>query len=137
MKPSLVAPCGMNCGVCSAYLRKKNHCPGCRIDGPTKPLSCIRCKIKNCAVLKKSGKKFCNSGACEKFPCPTLAHLDKRYKEKYHMSMLENLGNIKKSGIKKFVKNEKTRWACKKCGGTICVHKHCCFECGTPFASRR
>jgi len=49
------------------------------------------------------------------------------------MSMVENLGNIEKSGIRKFVKTEKTRWACKKCGGTICVHKHSCFGCGKPF----
>jgi len=126
----------MNCGVCSAYLRKKNHCPGCRFEGPTKPAYCVRCKIKNCSVLRKSGKKFCSRKACEHFPCPTLAHLDKRYRTKYGMSMVENLGNIKKSGIRKFVKDEKTRWTCKKCGGIICVHKHCCSECGKPLTLR-
>jgi uncharacterized OB-fold protein len=47
--------------------------------------------------------------------------------------MLENLSSIEKSGIRKFVNHEKVRWSCKKCGGTICVHKHCCFECGKPF----
>lgn len=26
---SLIAPCGMNCGTCIAYLRDKNKCPGC------------------------------------------------------------------------------------------------------------
>jgi hypothetical protein len=28
---ALIAPCGMNCGVCMAYLREKNKCPGCRL----------------------------------------------------------------------------------------------------------
>jgi len=131
MKPSLIAPCGMNCGLCYAYLRKKDRCPGCRFEGPAKPAYCVRCRIKNCAALKMSGKKFCSRSACEHFPCPTLAHLDKRYRTKYGMSMVENLGNIEKSGIRKFVKAEKIRWACKNCGGTICVHTgRCCAREG-------
>ena len=28
--PDLIAPCGMNCNICMAYLREKNKCPGCR-----------------------------------------------------------------------------------------------------------
>ena len=39
------------------------------------------------------------------------------------MSMIENLENIRVLGIRKFVNNEKVRWACSECGGTICVHK--------------
>ncbi len=27
---SIIAPCGMNCSICMAYLRGKNKCPGCR-----------------------------------------------------------------------------------------------------------
>jgi tRNA(Ile2) C34 agmatinyltransferase TiaS len=46
------------------------------------------------------------------------------------MSMIENLGNIKKAGIRKFVSVEKRRWACPACGGTICVHKGRCARCG-------
>ena len=30
MKSELIAPCGMNCGICYGYLREKNKCPGCR-----------------------------------------------------------------------------------------------------------
>ncbi len=32
MDVSLIAPCGMNCGICLAYLRTKNVCPGCRVN---------------------------------------------------------------------------------------------------------
>jgi lipopolysaccharide biosynthesis regulator YciM len=46
------------------------------------------------------------------------------------MSMIENLENIKILGIKLFLKNEKSRWTCSNCGGTICVHKACCSGCG-------
>ena len=122
-KAKLIAPCGMNCGVCMAYLREKNKCPGCHAPDTDKNISCVRCKIKNCEVFKGGKAKFCFE--CINFPCDRLKHLDKRYRTKYNMSMLENLENIKLSGINKFVKNENIRWICSKCGGTICVHRGC------------
>jgi hypothetical protein len=126
-KNSLIAPCGMNCGICMAYLREKNNCPGCRATDTNKAISVKRCKIKNCQEFYR-GITFCFS--CVDFPCKNLKHLDKRYRTKYHMSMIENLENIKKNGIRKFIRNEKMRWSCVKCGGTICVHKGYCFSCG-------
>ena len=123
---NLIAPCGMNCGICMAYLRDKNHCPGCNADDTNKPDSCVKCIIKNCETIKKT--KFCFK--CEKYPCTRLKNLDKRYRTKYGMSMIENLENIKKLGIREFVKNEKVRWTCPKCGGTINVHRWKCFDCG-------
>lgn len=128
MKSSLIAPCGMNCGICYAYLREKNKCPGCRFFNTTKPISIARCKIKNCKYFKNSKIQFCFE--CDNFPCENLKHLDKRYRTKYRMSEISNLENIKKYGIRKFIKNEKKRWSCLKCGGIICVHKGCCYDCG-------
>jgi hypothetical protein len=124
----LIAPCGMNCGICMAYLREKNRCAGCRTPDEGKPISLLRCKIRTCVILKKSKAKYCCS--CTEFPCANLKHLDKRYRTKYSMSMIENLNNIKSNGINRFLKAEKARWACPKCGGTICVHKGICVECG-------
>ena len=46
------------------------------------------------------------------------------------MSMLENLENIKKSGIREFIKNEQERWKCSKCGELLCVHRGLCLKCG-------
>jgi len=124
---NLIAPCGMNCGICMAYLREKNHCPGCNESDENKAVSCVRCIIKNCDNIKKT--KFCFR--CEKYPCKRLKNLDKRYRTKYDMSMIENLENIRELGIRQFVKNERVRWACPKCGGTINVHRKYCSECGT------
>lgn len=124
MNTKLVAPCGMNCGVCMAYLRGKNKCLGCRIPDINKPITRTRCKIKNCS----KHKKFCFE--CDEFPCGILKHMDKRYKTNYQMSVIENLENIKKLGIKKFLVNEKVKWSCPKCRGTICVHKGYCIKCG-------
>jgi hypothetical protein len=133
-KSSLIAPCGGNCGICIAYLRGKNKCPGCRVFDKNEPVSIARCKIKNCVTFKRSRSKFCFE--CAEFPCKNLKHLDKRYRTKYNMSMIENLENIKKFGIREFVKNEKIRWACSQCGGTICVHRGYCYNCGKQKTSK-
>lgn len=60
-----------------------------------------------------------------------MKNLDKRYKAKYGMSMIENLEAIKNKGIKKFVELEKQKLACLNCGNIICVHKENCLICGT------
>jgi hypothetical protein len=127
-KTSLIAPCGMNCGICMAYLREKNKCAGCRATGTDNPITRRWCTIKTCEFLQGAKKKYCFQ--CKSFPCDRVKHLDKRYRTKYDMSMIENLGNIRRIGIRKFVANEKTRWACPECGDTICVHKQYCYSCG-------
>ena len=43
--------------------------------------------------------------------------------------MIENLKYIKSSVIHKFLINERQRWLCPKCGGTICIHKSYCLNC--------
>jgi hypothetical protein len=59
-----------------------------------------------------------------------LKHLDKRYRTKYGMSMIENLENIRGFGIRRFVASESARWACPECGGMICIHNRYCYRCG-------
>jgi hypothetical protein len=129
MKNKLIAPCGMNCGICLGYLREKNKCPGCRGMNGDESSYGKKCTIRSCLTLKENNMKFC-SDKCDKYPCKRLKNLDKRYQTKYGMSMIENLENIKKLGIRTFVKTEKKRWNCKKCGAIICVHRDCCLECG-------
>ena len=124
---SVIAPCGMNCGACLAYLRTKNKCPGCRNIVNDTSVSLSRCKIKNCEQLQNNHSKFCFN--CNEYPCKRLKNLDKRYRTKYHMSMIENLNDIKLFGIRKFVNNENTKRACQTCGGMICVHNGLCVNC--------
>jgi hypothetical protein len=104
-----------------AYLRDKNTCPGCRsIDSGKTCEYRSTCIIKNCEQLEKNNWKYC-SDKCEKFPCKRLKNLDKRYRNKYDMSMIDNLQNIKKLGIRKFVEKEKKRWT--KGNQVFCVHR--------------
>ena len=133
IKSELIAPCGMNCTLCMARLiRVKNICPGCRGDNLHKPNNCVQCVIINCDHFKETANKYCSS-KCEKFPCTRLKNLDKRYRTKYHMSMIENLKIIEDNGIRAFVRSEKVHWTCLECGGTICVHRGFCSTCGTEL----
>lgn len=111
----MIAPCGMNCGVCKAHLREKNPCPGCRSLEKTAPKTRAGCKIRLCE--KRKGE-FCFS--CGEFPCKLLVRLDDRYRKKYGMSQIENLNRIKENGINAFLNNENKKWVSSK--GILCVH---------------
>lgn len=126
--PELIATCGMNCAICIGHMRDKNKCLGCRGVDENKPKGCRTCIINSCQTLKKNKMLYC-SDKCEEFPCTKLKNLDKRYRVKYGMSMIENLENINKFGINKFVKSEQKRWKCKKCGELLCVHRDSCLKC--------
>jgi len=52
------------------------------------------------------------------------------------MSLIANLENIKKS-VDDFLRDEKIRWTCGDCGGTICVHKSKCYICGKKYEFKK
>ena len=133
MDEELIAPCGMNCGICSNYLALQNdvrnqgikmtYCTGCRP------------RNKNCSFIKKkcdllqSGKiQYCYE--CDDFPCPLLQKLDKSYSSLYRMSMIENQEIMKKEGVKSLLAREEEKWKCPECGGLISCHNGICFSCG-------
>jgi hypothetical protein len=128
----LIAPCGMNCGLCIGHLREKRPCGGCfKIDDENKPKVCRSCKIVNCEFLAESDSGFCYD--CKKYPCTRLKNLDKRYRTKYGMSMIQNLACIKNNGLEKFLKNEEEKWKCKACGSDLSVHRDFCINCKTEI----
>lgn len=127
--PQLIAPCGMNCGLCMAFVRDKKGCLGCRAGDEGKAKSCVACSIRTCDMINSGEMIFCGS-ECERFPCPRLKRLDARYRQKYRMSMLENLRVIHDQGVDAFVAAERERWACPECSGLQCVHTLECVYCG-------
>ena len=128
VKTTMIAPCGMNCSICRLQFRSPKECDGCNSGSRNLPLYCFNCIMRNCTLRVKGNGRYCFQ--CDTFPCARLKRLDKRYRNKYGMSMLENLRNIKEMGIRKFVSNEKKRWACSKCGKLLCVHGKECGFCG-------
>jgi hypothetical protein len=133
MEKELIAPCGMNCGLCSGYLalsrghKKKRgmpHCAGCRI------------RQKNCAFIKKRCEtrlvkkvEFCHE--CMRFPCENLKKIDKRYRTRYDYSFIENLKIIREKGLDAFLEREREQWKCPNCGDVICIHNGKCYKCQT------
>ena len=105
MNEVLIAPCGMNCAVCSAYLAREHNIKASGIKMPY----CSGCRPSNrqCAWLKKrcqlplNGEvKYCNE--CPDFPCDRLRHIDQRYITNFRTSFLENLKYIQKRGMPGF-----------------------------------
>ena len=127
----LVAPCGINCRMCLAYMRKKNVCPGCRFITDPEAKTRVKCVIKNCEHVLTGGSGFCYD--CEKLPCRRLKSLDKRYRTKYGMSEIENLAYIREHGIKAFVEKENKKWTCPECSAVLCIHRDNCLACGHKY----
>jgi len=132
VEDKLIAPCGMNCRLCISYqfrekdLNKKGfhrkYCPGCIPRGEN-------CKhmARICSLVGEGKVRFCYE--CEDYPCKRLKSLDKRYRTKYNMSMIENLDVIKDKGMKAFLEKEEKKWTCPTCGGIKCCHAGFCLDC--------
>jgi len=131
-KTELVAPCGMDCSTCSAYLaflngipRKRgriSHCRGCR----PRNKQCAYLKGQ-CDLLPRNKIEFCFQ--CGRYPCERLRHLDQRYRASYGVSPIQNLEEIRARGIETFIRNQQKRHGCATCGGMISVHNKKCFVC--------
>jgi hypothetical protein len=128
---ALIAPCGINCGVCTAYLalakeipkqKGVSYCTGCHV------------RNKNCAFIKKHctaglGKTISFCFEDPSFPCEKLTALDDRYRRDYHVSPIENLKTIRDRGMDAFIELQEQEFTCSKCGGTIGVHNRFCYDC--------
>ena len=123
---AMVAPCGINCAACRAHLRKNKPCPGCRGQDTFKSQHCVTCKMKICALGQ--GLDFCVD--CASFPCATVKHIDKRYREKYQISLIGCALRLKTVGAQQYMIEEKEKWTCVECGGIISLHDHFCSDCG-------
>ena len=129
IEPGMFAPCGMNCAVCYKRLAPKKPCSGCLGSGNGKPAHCRACKIKACAINKRTA--FCYD--CPAFPCVPLKNLDKSYRARYGVSLLENSIYVKEHGVTAFMKAQKERYACTACGGIVSLHDNLCSECGARY----
>jgi len=132
MSADIVAPCGMNCALCANHqalvqdVRKKGlrmpYCPGCRPRGK----NCAFLK-KRCDALQTGSVRFCHE--CGNFPCPSLQALDRRYRDHFHTSFIENLELIRDKGMRRLLARDRKRWACPRCGGIVSCHNGLCFRC--------
>ena len=123
-----IAPCGMNCALCSAFHRKKDTCPGCRSYAGGISRHIDNCVMRNCPTVAQNASGFCYE--CSEFPCKRLKALDKRYRAKYHASMLGNLAQIRDAGMDALLQSQRKMWTCATCGGVVNIHRGLCLRCG-------
>lgn len=125
----LIAACGLNCEVCSAHVREKNVCPGCKyFTGEESRKSCKNCAIRNCAAER--GHDWCFE--CKDFPCEKMTSLIKRYKLKYDVDLIQN-GHDAADDFYKFLLEQRKLNTCPKCSGVVDQHKKICSECGADY----
>lgn len=130
----------MNCALCVSYQFKaqdynklgyhKSYCLGCYPRGKN-------CTFTGglCEKLAQGTIRFCYQ--CDEFPCPRLKRLDKRYRTKYGMSMIENNKMMKEQGIDAFLKSQQQKWACPTCGQLMCCHMHMCLVCNEEALNKK
>jgi len=140
MKEELIAPCGMNCGICSSYLAFKNDIRSRGIKMPY----CAGCRPrdKQCAFLKKKCNRLLEGQVeycyqCDDFPCANLLKVDTKYRANFRMSMVENLEYIRENGVGRFLEREEAKWRCPQCGAVVCCHNGVCFSCGLDLLKNK
>ena len=79
-------------------------------------------------ILRKKQIEFCFE--CKDFPCANLKKLDQRHLRNDKVSLVDNLLRIKKIGAEQWLKEQKDKWSCTKCGGNICIIDKECYDCG-------
>lgn len=133
MEEALIAPCGMNCAVCSAYMArqydikskgvKMPYCAGCRPSDR----QCAFLKGR-CSIIRNGEVEYCYE--CADFPCRILQAIDLRYRTNFRTSFIQNLKDIKARGVKRFLGKQAEKWKCPECGAEICCHNGVCYNCG-------
>ncbi len=126
----MIAPCGLDCNLCSQAHKKKHACPGCMGSDENKPAFCSQgCPIVRCSERAAHHYRFCDE--CSHFPCSHLTEIEQRYGSQYVLqeSPLHNLRTIREKGILFFLQEEKKQWTCPECGGVISVHNGICSQC--------
>lgn len=116
----LVAPCGIDCGICELNMckdkplllnflaakgvpKEKLPCDGCRSVKGACPVIGEVCETYACAITKNVG--FCFE--CEEFPCSRLHPAANRADVLPHNMKLFNLCTIKRDGVKGFIDKSK------------------------------
>ncbi len=130
----MIAPCGLDCSICAAALRRERPCPGCNGPDENKPEFCAkRCGIILCRKRRENGYRFCDE--CPDFPCADVKEKEDRYTAQYPLyeSPLQNIREIRALGMDAFLARERTQWTCGECFSPVCVHTGICSGCGKRY----
>ena len=133
----MIGPCGLDCSLCRHAHDPVNPCGGCLGPQEEKYEYCLtKCDIMRCRQYQKNHYRFCN--VCPDYPCEAIWEKENRYQEKYVLkeSPIQNLEDIRKIGMSKFLEKQKQRFTCPSCGDVISVHTGKCRSCGEERLER-
>ena len=97
----LIAPCGMNCAICSKYLSyinnlKRSHCIGCKPRNQRCTYLFEKCRGINNNVLTNNAV-YCYE--CNEYPCKQINRMDNRYKNNYKIVLRIIWKLLKRRGL--------------------------------------
>jgi hypothetical protein len=106
---NLVAPCGLYCGECTAFLNEK--CGGCRSNQGLSKEYQKYCKIYACS----RDKKFRTCVECGEFPCKFFNFFKAETLESssWFLDVWCNMKQVREKGLKDFLKS-KEKWLRKR-----------------------
>ncbi|MGZ4892037.1 MAG: DUF3795 domain-containing protein [Halobacteriota archaeon] len=117
----LIAPCGMNCSVCSRYLarkydvnRKGLSMPYCAGYRPRDKKCAFQ---KRCDLLRNDKVRFCYE--CSSFPCGNVERIDARYQK--HYRRVSSKISLLSSSIRLPL-----LWNVRMRSGGVCSVEQCC-----------
>ena len=137
VRAEMIAPCGLDCSICSRALAEKDPCPGCLGPDENKPEFCSkRCGIILCRKRQENGYTYCDE--CPDYPCADVEEKESRYTSKYPLyeSPGKNLREIRENGMEKFLEKERNEWTCGECGHIVSVHTGICSGGGDVTVRR-
>ena len=137
VRAEMIAPCGLDCSICSRALAEKDPCPGCLGPDENKPEFCSkRCGIILCRKRQENGYTYCDE--CPDYPCADVEEKESRYTSKYPLyeSPGKNLREIRENGMEKFLEKERNEWTCGECGHIVSVHTGICSGCGKQYGAQ-
>jgi hypothetical protein len=137
---SLLAPCGLYCGVCGVYIADRDQnqnfkerlagvygvnaeevrCGGCLSDETF--VYCQVCPIKSCT--KEKGYDGCHQ--CADFPCAFVEEFPFEVGKKV---MLRAIPQWREMGTEAWVAAEEARYHCPECGGPLFRGAKRCRRC--------
>lgn len=120
----LIAPCGLNCALCSRHLGK-NPCPGCRARLSEPDVYRRKCIMRACAAERG----FFTCAECADRPCKRMKAFAKRYRDGYGVDLDADAAALRCLGAEEFMRGQLITHTCPDCGHLIDLHFGRCSGC--------
>lgn len=158
LRPELLAPCGLYCGVCAIYIAHRDNNPklkerlvglyqgkitgkGTLPNSDTLSIADMQCggclsdtlfmHCKQCAIRACTQEKgYTGCHECDAFPCVHIEDFPMTVGKKV---ILRAIPRRRKYGTEKWVQNEEARYICPGCGNRVFRGVVKCNQCKMPL----